>query len=85
MPHATPRVAVDQVHQLADQKHAVDDAPLEPGCPCPTCARCSRGYLHHLTQVNEPLVLRLATLHNLSFYARLMRELQATRSGAAKA
>ncbi len=64
---------------LADTKHAVDDAPLEEGCPCPTCARCSRGYLHHLATVNESLVLRLATLHNLSFYARLMRELQAAR------
>ncbi|MBL8843021.1 MAG: queuine tRNA-ribosyltransferase family protein [Planctomycetes bacterium] len=67
---------------LADTKHAVDDAPLEPGCPCPTCARCSRGYLHHLATVNESLVLRLATLHNLSFYARLMRELQAARAAA---
>ncbi|MBM4013909.1 MAG: tRNA-guanine transglycosylase [Planctomycetes bacterium] len=67
---------------LGDTKHAVDDAPIEPGCPCPTCARHSLGYLHHLWQVKEPLVARLATLHNLSFYGRLLRELQQERAAA---
>lgn len=61
---------------LEDQKHAVDEAPLEEGCPCPTCARTSRAYLHHLFEVEDPLGLRLATLHNLSFFMRLMRELR---------
>jgi queuine tRNA-ribosyltransferase len=61
---------------LEDQKHAVDESPLEPGCPCPTCAKSSRAYLHHLFEVEEPLGLRLATLHNLSFFMRLMRELR---------
>ncbi len=65
---------------LGDEKHAVADEPLEPGCPCPTCARWSRGYLHHLWQVKDPLGLRLATLHNLSFYARLMKELRGERA-----
>ena len=67
---------------LGDEKHAVDHEPLERGCPCPTCARHSRGYLHHLWQVKDPLVLRLATLHNLGFYARLMRELREGKQGA---
>jgi queuine tRNA-ribosyltransferase len=66
---------------LEDQKHAVDPTPLEAGCPCPTCARASRGYLHHLFEVDDPLVLRLATLHNLSFFMRLMRELRETAGG----
>lgn len=67
---------------LGDVKHAVNERPLEPGCPCPTCERHSRGYLHHLWQVKDPLVLRLASLHNLSFYGRLMRELQAANAAA---
>ena len=33
---------------LRNAVHARDDGPLDPGCPCPTCARWSRGYLRHL-------------------------------------
>lgn len=62
---------------LGDAKHAVAEAPIESGCVCPTCSRCSRAYLHHLWQVKDAAVLRLATLHNLSFYSRMMRELRA--------
>lgn len=69
---------------LGDIKHAVDNEPIEPGCPCPTCARHSRGYLHHLWQVKDPLILRLATLHNLSFYGRLLAELRAERRDRAR-
>jgi queuine tRNA-ribosyltransferase len=78
--HVTPRgAAADSWYDhlyLGDTKHAVDERPVEPGCECPACARHSRGYLHHLWQVKEPLALRLATLHNLSFYSRLIRELR---------
>jgi queuine tRNA-ribosyltransferase len=33
----------------------------------------SRGYLHHLFKLNEPLGLRLASLNNLEFYLTLMK------------
>ncbi len=36
----------------------------------------SRAYLHHLFRTNEPLAMRLATLNNLYFYLRLMREIR---------
>ena len=65
---------------IGDEKHAVDDSPVEPGCPCPCCSRYSRAYLHHLTNVKEALAARLATLHNLSFYSRLLRELRGEMS-----
>ena len=65
---------------LADEKHAVAQEPIEPGCPGPTCARHSLGYLHHLWQVKDPLVLRLATLHNLAFYGRLMKAVRASQA-----
>jgi queuine tRNA-ribosyltransferase len=67
---------------VGDAKHAVDRSPLEAGCPCPTCSRHSRGYLRHLWQGRDPLALRLATLHNLSFYARLIAELRARAATA---
>jgi len=36
----------------------------------------SRSYLHHLFKTQEPLGLRLATLNNLDFYLRLMKNIR---------
>ena len=49
------------------------ESPLDPGCGCYTCQTFSAAYLHHLFHSNELLALRLATIHNLSFIAGLMR------------
>lgn len=60
-------------------KHArfrEDAAPLDPDCPCYTCARFSRAYLRHLYTANELLAPRLFTLHNVTFYQRLMARLR---------
>jgi queuine tRNA-ribosyltransferase len=51
-----------------------DGAPPDPGCDCPVCARHSRAYLRHLFQAGEMLGGRLASLHNLRFYLRLLEE-----------
>jgi queuine tRNA-ribosyltransferase len=51
--------------------------PILDGCPCPACsAGFSRGYLHYLLRAGELTALRLVTLHNLSFIARLMADLR---------
>jgi queuine tRNA-ribosyltransferase len=56
--------------------------PILDGCPCPACSgRFSRGYLHYLLRAGELTALRLVTLHNLSFIARLMAELRAAIDG----
>jgi len=52
--------------------------PILPGCSCPACAPgFSRAYLHHLFKLRELTALRLVTLHNLHFVARLMDDLRA--------
>jgi queuine tRNA-ribosyltransferase len=61
----------DQLY-IADKKHIKDDEPIYPGCDCHTCRLYSVGYLHHLHKSNETLFLRLGTIHNLRFLARLM-------------
>lgn len=38
--------------------------------------RYSAAYLRHLFKANEPLGARIASLHNLAFYARLMQEIR---------
>jgi queuine tRNA-ribosyltransferase len=51
--------------------------PILEGCPCAACETgYSRAYLHHLLRAGELTGVRLLTLHNLSFVARLMADLR---------
>ena len=61
---------------LKNEKYAADDSPIDPECGCPVCRRYSRSYIRHLFKAGEMLALRLAVLHNLSFYNNLMREIR---------
>ena len=56
---------------IGDRRHVRDDSPIEEGCDCRCCRRYSRAFLHHLFRVGDHLAMRLATIHNLRFYARL--------------
>jgi queuine tRNA-ribosyltransferase len=56
--------------------HKDDSRPVDPDCTCPLCRSYSRAYLRHLFREKEIYGLRLATLHNLSFYSRMMREIR---------
>jgi queuine tRNA-ribosyltransferase len=52
--------------------------PILDGCGCPACTGgFSRAYLHYLLRAGELTALRLVTLHNLWFIARLMEDLRA--------
>ena len=64
------------VINLKNEKYATDDGPIDPECGCPVCRRYSRAYIRHLFKSGEMLALRLAVLHNLSFYNDLMREIR---------
>lgn len=50
---------------------------LDPECSCSTCARFSRAYLHHLVKTQEPVAAQLVSIHNLTFYRRLMQRMRA--------
>ncbi len=52
--------------------YAGDPRPLDPECDCPVCATFSRAYLRHLFAAGEILALRLATLHSVRYYQKLM-------------
>jgi queuine tRNA-ribosyltransferase len=54
--------------------HREQEDPIEAGCDCYTCAHFSAAYVNHLFRAGEILGLRLATIHNLRFMARLMRD-----------
>jgi queuine tRNA-ribosyltransferase len=60
---------------VRDEKHKRQKQSISEACDCPCCQRYSLGYLHHLFNVEDPLALRLATLHNLRFYTQLLERI----------
>jgi len=60
---------------IRNARHAEDQGPIDPGCPCPVCATWSRAYLHHLVRAGEILGAMLMTEHNIWFYETLMADL----------
>ena len=62
---------------LTTAKWSDSDEPLMEGCPCPACAvGYSRGYLRYMTKARELTAMRLMTVHNLAFVARVMARLR---------
>lgn len=61
---------------INNAKYETDDSPLDPICNCHTCKNFSKGYLRHLFKANEILALRLAVIHNLSFYNNLLADIR---------
>jgi queuine tRNA-ribosyltransferase len=57
-------------------RFAEEFGPVDPNCRCRVCRRYSASYLRHLYRTNEILSSRLATYHNLAYYADLMRRMR---------
>lgn len=56
------------------KEYAEDESPLDPDCDCYACRTFSRAYLRHLFVSKELLSFRLNSLHNLTYYLKLVRE-----------
>jgi len=61
---------------IKNARYVRDGCPVEEGCGCYTCRNFSRAYLRHLYLAREILAMRLCTLHNLSYYMRLMSQIR---------
>ena len=67
---------------LTTARHRGSREPLMDGCPCPACAiGYERGYLHYMSRARELTAMRLLTLHNLAFLARVMARLRTAVPG----
>ena len=64
------------VVRIRNRRYREDERPIDASCACHTCRHYSRAYLHHLDRCGEILGSRLATVHNLHFYQRLMAEVR---------
>ena len=63
-------------------KYKEDFHPLQDDCDCYACRNFSRAYIRHLINVKEILGVRLTTIHNLTFYNTLIKEIrEAINSG----
>jgi queuine tRNA-ribosyltransferase len=58
-------------------RFAEDTSPPDPDCDCYTCRNYSLAYLRHLGKCGEILGPRLATMHNLYYYQKLMTDIRA--------
>lgn len=64
------------VVRIRNAQYGDDTAPLDPDCKCYTCSHYSRAYLRHLEKCGEMLGPRLATIHNLHYYQKVMSDLR---------
>ncbi len=46
--------------------------PIDAHCDCETCQNYSAGYVHAMFRANSAVAERMASIHNLRFYAKLM-------------
>jgi queuine tRNA-ribosyltransferase len=61
---------------IKNAQYRTDERPLDPDCTCYTCRHHSRAYLRHLFTTGEILGLHLNTLHNVTYYLRLMTRIR---------
>lgn len=65
-----------KILHITNEKFKNDFGPIDKNCSCPTCKNYTRAYLRHLFMAEEPLALRLATIHNVHFYLELMKKIR---------
>lgn len=58
--------------KILHSEHRNAFVPLDVECPCPTCARYTRAYLHHLFKAREATGHALMSVHNIMFMVRRM-------------
>ncbi len=61
---------------ITKRRYANQTEPLDEDCDCHGCRNFSAAYLWHLFKAKELLALRLATMHNLRFILRLMKDMR---------
>jgi len=62
---------------LRNSRFSTEFEPIDKECDCYTCRTHSRAYIRHLYNTDEILGLRLVSLHNIRFYAKLMGNIRA--------
>ncbi|MBP8855899.1 MAG: tRNA guanosine(34) transglycosylase Tgt [Oscillospiraceae bacterium] len=59
---------------IKNAKYELDESPVDNQCDCECCRNFSRAYIRHLIKADEILGMRLAVIHNLHFYNKLLEK-----------
>lgn len=62
--------------RIKNEKYKEDLSSLDSRCNCHTCENYSKAYLRHLFMMGDYLGQRLATIHNISFYMKMMQKIR---------
>ena len=62
--------------RLRNSQYVADTEPIEAGCECYTCRHFGKGTLRHFFNVGEMLGPILVSIHNLTYYQRLMETIR---------
>lgn len=66
----------DGRHDITSSRYRSVTGPIDAECDCLACLNFSVSYLHHLFKCRELLGYRLASLHNIRFYHKLMEQIR---------
>lgn len=61
---------------LLNKRWETEDGPVDSNSVFPSTERYSAAYLRHLFKAQEALGARIASLHNLAFFSRMMQEIR---------
>jgi len=64
------------VINIQNSRYLDDFSCVDEECNCHLCNDYTKAYLRHLFNINEMLGLRLASLHNITYYMKLMETIQ---------
>jgi queuine tRNA-ribosyltransferase len=59
-----------------------DNRPIDELCDCYTCTNHTRAQLHNYFKTKDSMALRLATIHNLRHYTKLIEYLREYKHGS---
>lgn len=62
--------------QIRNARYKNENTPIDEECACSCCREYTRSYIHYLFKADEILGLRLLSLHNITFYAKLMQNIR---------
>ena len=62
--------------RIKNQIHKESLEPLDPDCSCPACGSFTKSYLRHMFVAGEALGPMSLSIHNLTYYFKLMKEIR---------
>ena len=62
--------------KIRNSEHKNSTKPIDENCDSYTNRNFSRAYLHHLDKCNEILASTLMSIHNLTYFHKLMSDIR---------